>query len=79
MEGTIQKWGNSLALRLPRQLTQEAGLSEGSAIDIIEDQGRIIITPKPRTYKLEELLQEVRDDNRHDDYSSGKPQGREIW
>ena len=79
MEGTIQKWGNSLALRLPRQLTQEAGLSEGSSINIVEDHGRIIITPKPRTYKLEELLQEVRDDNRHDDYGSGKPQGREIW
>lgn len=52
---------------------------QDAAIHVANDQLAIIIRPIPRQYTLDELLQEVYDDNRHDDYGSGKAQGREIW
>jgi antitoxin component of MazEF toxin-antitoxin module len=54
MHGRIGKWGNNLALRIPSSAAHEASVSEGYAVDIKAEKGRIVITPvgKPHRYSL---------------------------
>ncbi|MGD8362249.1 MAG: AbrB/MazE/SpoVT family DNA-binding domain-containing protein [Gemmatimonadota bacterium] len=76
----VQKWGNSLALRIPAAFARETGIGSGAEIDLTLDDGRLVITPSPvGPYSLTELLDEVTEDNRHDAVESGAPQGREAW
>jgi antitoxin MazE len=76
----IQKWGNSLGLRIPKSFAKEAGVEEGSAVDIsIRDGNLVIKTIRPLKYELDELLSEIRKDNLHDEISTGQPVGREAW
>jgi antitoxin MazE len=76
----VQKWGNSLALRIPAAFARETGLGSGAEIDLTIDDGRLVITPSPvGPYSLSELLDGVTEDNRHDAVESGAPQGREVW
>lgn len=55
-EATISKWGNSLALRLPKAITDEANLAEGSVVEITLDNGTLRVAAKPKKYTLAELL-----------------------
>lgn len=77
MEARIQKWGNSLAIRIPRALAREAGLDEGTPVDFSIDEGAVIIRPK--RYSLEELLAQVTPENLHPETNTGRPVGREAW
>jgi len=76
----IQKWGNSLGLRIPKSFANEAGVEEGSAVDIFLEEDRIVIrtlrTPK---YQLSDLISQVHKDNLHDEISTGDAVGRESW
>jgi antitoxin MazE len=57
VQSRIRKWGNSLGVRVPRELAVRAGLSEGARIDIEGyADGRIVITPSRRRFTLDELL-----------------------
>ena len=76
----IQKWGNSLGLRIPKSFAEEAGVEEGSAVDISIDGNRLVIQPlRSFKYELTELLMEVREDNIHEEISTGDTVGRESW
>ena len=76
----IQKWGNSLALRIPAAFARETGIGSGAEIDLTLEDGRLVITPPaPTPYSLAELLEGVTDDNRHHPVDTGSPQGREAW
>lgn len=76
----IQKWGNSLGLRIPKAFAQEMGVEEGSSVDIILEEDRIIIRPKGKDkYKLSDLLSQVRKDNLHEEISTGDMLGHEAW
>ncbi len=79
MKTTIQKWGNSLAIRIPKNISKDTRVSEGSNIDIIVDNGKIIISPSPREYSLKELLKNVTSENIHSEISTGDYVGGEIW
>jgi antitoxin MazE len=62
----ILKWGNSLGLRIPKSFAKEAGVEQGSPMDISLDGGRLVIRPvHPAIYKLSEMLSRVREDNIH--------------
>jgi antitoxin MazE len=64
--GTVQKWGNSLALRIPKTAADDVGLSEGTDVLIDVCNGRLIVTPAHRSkYSLAELLAGVTKDNTH--------------
>jgi antitoxin MazE len=53
----VSKWGNSLGLRVPRDVATRAGLTEGARVDIEGfDDGRIVITPSRRRFTIEELV-----------------------
>lgn len=76
----VQKWGNSLALRIPAAFARETGIGSGAEVDLTLEAGRLVITPSSiGPYSLAELLDGVTDDNRHDAVDTGAPKGRETW
>jgi len=80
MTTKVQKWGNSLAIRIPKAFAAQAELSELSTVDLTIVDGQLVLTPvsKP-TFTLEELLEGMTDENMHGEISLGGPVGREIW
>ena len=80
MQTTIRKWGNSLAVRIPSAFVKEARIAYGTAVDLLVDDGKIVIDPRPRPeYRLEDLLKGVTKQNRHSEVGTGRPVGREVW
>lgn len=80
MQATIQKWGNSLALRLPKPFTSQINLSEHSPVEIILEENQIIIKPiRVPEVNLDELLAAITPENLHAEISTGKVVGKEVW
>jgi antitoxin MazE len=79
METTVRKWGNSLAIRIPRPFADELGILEGHPVQIAVEAGRLVVRPAPRPLALRELLKQVRPGNLHGEVESGRPVGRETW
>lgn len=80
MKTKIQKWGNSLGLRIPRSFAAEAQVAEGSTVDISVENGCLRIRPlRARKYRLRELLKGINQGNLHPEVSTGDPVGREVW
>jgi antitoxin MazE len=76
MEPTLKKWGNSLALRLPKGVAKELNLKEGSKVEIKVEDGKIVIVPKK---ELKELLESIKPENLHKETDWGQREGNEIW
>ena len=79
MEVRIQKWGNSLAMRLPKAVLRDADLDEGSVVDVRVEEGRLVARPVSPRYRLEDLLTKVTKLNRHDVIEAGEVLGSEVW
>jgi len=80
MQTKVKKWGNSLALRIPKLFASDANLKLNEMVDISIDQGSIIITPiSKKEYSLEKLLKGVSKNNLHGEFNIGSPVGKEIW
>jgi len=80
MQTNIQKWGNSLAIRIPKAFTKETGIKDGSTIDITLEDGKIIVKPlKVMKYSLNDLLKKVNKENLHNEIESGDSIGNETW
>lgn len=79
MVTTIQRWGNSLAVRIPKAFAAQAKLTEDSDIDISLDGDNIIISPAKRAWKLEELVRKITPSNQHREIGWGDRTGKETW
>lgn len=80
MKTRIQKWGNSLALRIPKSFAVETGLDQDAIVDVSLVDGKLIVTPLPApSMTLEQLLASVTDANRHAEYDTGEAAGNEGW
>lgn len=79
MKTTVQKWGNSLAIRIPKNITKDTRLSEGSDLNILVENGNIILSPSAKEYSLSEILKHVTNENIHSEVSTGDHTGGEIW
>ena len=81
METNIQKWGNSLGVRLPKQIALNQSLKAGSRVVVTETKTGIAIevVKKPRKYTLAELLKGATKENMHKETDWGDPVGNEIW
>lgn len=80
MQTKIQKWGNSLGLRIPRSFAVEAQVEAGSTVDVSVENGCLRVRPvRARRYLLRELLKAVRPRNLHSEITTGGPLGRESW
>lgn len=80
MQTKIQRWGNSLALRIPKPLAEQVGLCQGGLVDLRVEEGALSLRPiAPSEYDLDALLDLITDENRHDEIDTGGPVGDEVW
>ncbi|HEX3884097.1 MAG TPA: AbrB/MazE/SpoVT family DNA-binding domain-containing protein [Stellaceae bacterium] len=74
----ISRWGNSLGLRVPKDVAARAGLVEGTRVEVEAfSDGRIVVTPSRRRFTLEELLAGMTPDKKHPLEDDG-PVGKEL-
>ncbi|MDQ3633505.1 MAG: AbrB/MazE/SpoVT family DNA-binding domain-containing protein [Acidobacteriota bacterium] len=78
MKVQIQKWGNSLALRIPKSFAVETDISSGSTVDITIENGQINLKPMKKEETLEELLEGITEENLHTEIDFGKAEGKEL-
>jgi antitoxin MazE len=75
----VQKWGNSLAVRIPQSFAVQARVAAGTAVDIAVDKGLLVVRPVQQRYRLRDLLKGVDAQNLHSEVQTGRPVGREAW
>ncbi len=80
MRVKVQKWGNSMALRIPKSFANQTSIKLGSLVDLSIESGKLIIEPiQQEEYDLKTLMSEVRESNLHKEHLYDKPTGKEIW
>lgn len=76
----VQRWGNSLALRIPAAYANESKIREGSPVNIALKDGVIVVKPlRKRRSDLASLVKLINADNLHGEEFDAKPIGREVW
>ncbi|MBE2199350.1 MAG: AbrB/MazE/SpoVT family DNA-binding domain-containing protein [Anaerolinea sp.] len=76
----VQKWGNSLALRIPKAFALDAQLENDSVVEVLFVDGQIVIKPvSTPTWTLEKLLAGINSDNIHHETDTGAAVGNEVW
>ena len=80
MRAVVQKWGNSLALRIPKSFAAEVGLQRETSVEVSLANGKLVITPiaKPKL-SLKQLLAKVTKENIHHEIDTGPAMGNETW
>ncbi len=76
---TIQRWGNSQAIRLPKAAIEKAGLQENDRVEIRVENGHLLIVPVKKHLTLKERAAGYKGDYRPVEWDIGKPEGKEIW
>ncbi len=80
MKTRVRKWGNSLALRIPKSFAAEVGLTENLLVDLSVAKGRLVVQPRAEPpLRLDDLLRAVTDENLHHEWDTGPAVGKEIW
>lgn len=79
MLARVQKWGNSLALRVPKALASEVGLEENSQVELKLVGETLVVTPVKPQWTLDELLAGVTEENVHGEVDWGPSVGAEQW
>jgi antitoxin MazE len=81
MRGKVSRWGNSLAIRIPKAVANEAGIGEDRPIEIRVEHSTIVVEPLAADEEptLEELVAGITPENRHGETDWGPPAGREVW
>jgi antitoxin MazE len=80
MKARIQKWGNSLALRIPKPFAEESGLHEDTAVDVSVRAGKLVVVAiEEPQLTLEDLVARITPSNRHAEVETGKAVGNEVW
>ena len=80
MRVQVQKWGNSLALRIPKPFAEDMGVREGTAVQLSLSEGRLVAAPiRRRKARLKDLLAGVTKTNLRAEVDTGTPVGREAW
>ena len=80
MLARIQKWGNSLGLRIPKALAADAQVAEGTSVELNVENGRLIVAPQRKTkFNIEDLVAKITPENLHGETDTGSPLGHEVW
>jgi len=80
MQTRVQKWGNSLGLRIPRSFAVEARVKEGATVDLSVQNGQLLVRPiRAQRYSLNAILRKINRQNLHREVSTGRAIGREAW
>jgi antitoxin MazE len=76
----VQKWGNSLALRIPKAFAKDARLENDSLVEVSLVEGQIVIKPVAgKSWTLEQLLEGITATNLHHEVKTGDTTGNEVW
>jgi len=76
----VQKWGNSLAVRIPKAFAMEVGLEQNEAVEVSLENGRLVLKPLPRpALSLADLLSQITEQNLHREIDTGFAQGNDAW
>ena len=80
MKTRVQKWGNSLALRIPKSFATEVGLQKESSVEVSLTDGKLVVAPlsQPKP-TLKQLLAKITKDNLHSEVETGPAVGNETW
>lgn len=78
MYTTIQKWGNSQGIRLPKVILEMANLSENDTVELTVENGKVIITPVKKHRTLEERIAEYEGDYKPHEWDIGPSVGKEV-
>jgi antitoxin MazE len=80
MKLRVQRWGNSLAVRIPKSFAADTRIQQDTEVELSIDKGRLIISPvTPRGITLDELLEGVTPENLHGEFEMGPAVGAEVW
>lgn len=79
MNATIQKWGNSLAVRIPQAVARQMGVVDGDAVSMEVSADRLVLRPAKPSYRLADLVRRIRPGNRPGETEWGQPVGKEVW
>jgi antitoxin MazE len=79
MKTHIQRWGNSLAVRIPKVVAQELGIGEYTAVELDMVDDALVIRVASDELSLEQLLASITDDNLHGEIDTGPSTGGESW
>jgi len=79
MQGSVSRWGNSIAVRIPKAIAEGARLRVGDRVTLEVKGESIIMTPARKRYALEDLLAQMKPEHRHEEPDWGEPQGEEVW
>ena len=76
----VSKWGNSLAVRIPKTIIKEARLADGDrlSLDVAQD-GSVVLRSGRQRYSLKRLVAGIKPGNHHHETNWGAPKGREVW
>jgi antitoxin MazE len=75
----VQKWGNSLAVRIPKPFAEGAGLQSSSEVEVSLEKGELRLSPVRPRWNLRQMLAHVTKKNLHTEVDSGPAVGREAW
>lgn len=78
MAVTLQKWGHSVGVRLPKPMLEQLGLAAGAPVDVLVEGDHLVIRPARRRLTLDELLAQCKPENRPDPIDFGPPVGTEM-
>ena len=79
MKTHIQRWGNSLAVRIPKVVALELGIGEDTAVELDVVDDALVIRVAASEFSLEQLLASITDDNLHGEVDTGPAIGAEVW
>ena len=80
MHVSVRKWGNSLALRIPKSVASDSRIKQGSVVEVSVVKGKLVVAAvSVDKYTLDQLLSGVTKKNRHGQIETGVPGGRESW
>ncbi|GAB4443741.1 MAG: AbrB/MazE/SpoVT family DNA-binding domain-containing protein [Chloroflexi bacterium OHK40] len=80
MKTRVQKWGNSLALRIPKAFAEQIGIEDSSLVELSLTDGKLFILPLVEAHpSLAEMLAAITDANIHAEVVTDPPQGAEVW
>lgn len=77
MRTKVQKWGNSLAVRIPKLFAEGAGLKLSTEVEVSLEKGTLRFSAVRPRWQLRSLISKVTARNRHTEIGIGQPVGRE--
>jgi antitoxin MazE len=79
MQTRIQKWGNSLALRIPKSFAKDSNMEQDTLVELTLQDGRLVVTLIEPQLTLDQLVAQITPENVHSEQDFGAAVGREVW